>query len=78
MQKVFTANNLPYGVQYQIARYVSLDKIKYSDILFPNVFKLGTLKSNREAVPAMAQTVFKDVIIDNDDLKTGWFFTVII
>ncbi|KAF8913977.1 RNA dependent RNA polymerase-domain-containing protein [Gymnopilus junonius] len=68
-QRLFDAKDLPYGAQYEIARYISSDKMKYSDILIPNVHELAKLKSNREAVPAIAQTILKNVVIDKDDFK---------
>ncbi|KAF8974482.1 RNA dependent RNA polymerase-domain-containing protein [Flammula alnicola] len=60
LQRMFDVKKLPYGVQYEIARYVSMDRLEYKHFLVQWVDELASLKTNREAAPAMAKLVLKN------------------
>ncbi|KAF9485277.1 hypothetical protein BDN70DRAFT_627571 [Pholiota conissans] len=55
LQRIFDAKKVPYGVQYEIARYVSLQKLQYKDVLVDWLDEVSKLNSNREAVPALSK-----------------------
>jgi hypothetical protein len=54
LQEFFTTKKLPYGAQYEISRLVSVDSLKYDNILFDDVVALAGMRTNREAAPATA------------------------
>ncbi|KIM46105.1 hypothetical protein M413DRAFT_16853 [Hebeloma cylindrosporum] len=60
LQAQFTARKLPYGVQYEIARYVTIGKLQYNQLYIPCLDNFAALKTNREAVPATAKIVLSD------------------
>lgn len=52
---MFNNKKLPYGVQYELTRYVNREKLQYSDFLLPWLDQLpGT---NHDAVPAFKKLV---------------------
>jgi len=58
-QKKFKNVKLPYGVQYEIARYVSTGHLKFSDLIFSDVDELASHKTNEKAAPALHNLVKK-------------------
>ena len=66
LQNVFNVKKLPYGAQYEINRLVSVDKLKYDDILIDDVDKLAKMGTNREAAPATAKVMVKPNFEDDE------------
>lgn len=56
---------MPYGVQYEIARYVSLGKLGYQDVLVEWLDEFMKLGTNREAMPVLAKKL--RLAVDADD-----------
>ncbi|KDR83661.1 hypothetical protein GALMADRAFT_150744 [Galerina marginata CBS 339.88] len=72
IQRMFDTRKIPYGVQYEIARYISLGKFEYSQIYLPELFKLSELQTNREAVPATTKIILQPLADEDDDLPGEW------
>lgn len=69
LQTIF--RSLPYGVQYEVARYVSLGKVQYKTLLFPNLTRLGQLGTNALAVPVTAKTILSNDFIGDEEEECG-------
>lgn len=65
MQHLFEKKKVPYGVQYEIARYVSLGKLGYQDVLVEWLDEFMKLGTNREAMPVLAKKL--RLAVDADD-----------
>jgi len=68
LQTFFNAKKLPYGVQYEIARLVSLGKMSYDDVSIGIVDEVARLSTNAEAAPL---TVKKFLTFDYDESEGG-------
>lgn len=66
MQDIFTKRKLPYGAQYEINRLVSIDKLRYDDILLDDILTLAKMGTNREAAPATARVMWKHSFDDEE------------
>ncbi len=62
---------MPYGVQYEIARCVSHEKLKYSQIHLPDLGTLAELGSNEKAAPATLKVILKGLFSDDEDGDLG-------
>lgn len=45
------SKKIPYGVQYEIARYVSKRQLEFKDVRLPDLDRLAELKTNEKAAP---------------------------
>lgn len=78
LQNLFNVKKLPYGAQYEINRLVSVNKLKYDDILIEHIDKLAKMGTNREAAPATAKMVkpsFEDD--DSEGVPVLFYITAI-
>ncbi|KAJ3515971.1 hypothetical protein NLJ89_g1430 [Agrocybe chaxingu] len=78
MQHFMNAQKLPYGVQYEIARFISIDnreealRLKYSDIFTERVTELASLVTNEAAVPATFKIIVKKKSELDDEDEERW------
>ncbi|CAA7259841.1 unnamed protein product [Cyclocybe aegerita] len=78
MQHFMNSKKLPYGVQYEIARFISVDsreealRLKYSNILTEQVTELASLVTNEAAVPATFKVIFKKKSEIDDEDEERW------
>lgn len=76
---MFEKKQVPYGVQYEIARYVSLGKLRYQDVLVEWLDEFMKLGTNREAMPLLAKKLRLAVDADDeptDEAVDGMWFVV--
>ncbi|KAF9569288.1 hypothetical protein CPC08DRAFT_701791 [Agrocybe pediades] len=60
---------LPYGVQYEIARYYSQGFLRFSDVLYEDVTKLANFQTNAAAVPETARVILGEDRYGDDDIR---------
>lgn len=71
LQTFFNAKKLPYGVQYEIARLVSLGTMSYDDVSIGVVDEIAKLSTNAEAAPLAAKK-FLTFDYDGGEGHTDW------
>ncbi|TFK75828.1 hypothetical protein BDN72DRAFT_831274 [Pluteus cervinus] len=59
LQKLLNSNNVPYGVQFELARLTTTGELRYDDLDVSKPMKLAN-KSNAEAVPELPKVLQRE------------------
>lgn len=55
MQGMLDSKKIPYGVQYELARFVSKGQMKFEAVSCPDLDRIVELKTNEKAAPVTYQ-----------------------
>lgn len=67
---------IPYGVQYEIARFVSKGPLKFKGVLSPNLDRIAELKTNERAAP-VTYKVFEQGVNDEEGYQSKFIFSTL-